>query len=478
MRPTTVQVLSPAELAAVDRASLELLQETGIRVRGRDLLGELAGMGLAVDHDRGRVRFSPEQVREAIARTPRRVELYDRSGRPAFAVGQGSPPRFAAGFNATFVLDSATGARRPAAKADVARCARLAHALGEIDLVGPAAVPHDVPAAAAGLHALEAVLESTTKPVLFAPENDGEAAALLEMLQAAAEEEEAIGLAGICQFSPSSPLFWNEGTLRGFLRVAHAGFPCTILPGPLAGATSPYTLAANLVQKNSEALAALTMAQLARPGTPLLLYNAGGQFDMRSQAAVLGTPEMTLLLLAGTQLARFYGLPTHACFPSSDSHCLDEQLGIENSLQLLACLFGGADLMVNAGMFACGETSSPEQLLIDNDLIAVVRRIARGITVDEEHLCREAFRRVEPGGSFLEDPTTLAHLRSGEWTELKVLGRQRHDPWRRDGSLTAADRARRLAEELDHGEQAMLAPEARRRVRDIIAQFERGHRVG
>ena len=134
--------------------------------------------------------------------------------------------------------------------------------------MGPAAVPHDVPAVAAGLHALEAVLESTTKPVLFAPENDGEAAALLEMLQAAAGEE-AIGPAGICQFSPSSPLFWNEGTLRGFLRVAHAGFPCTILPGPLAGATSPYTLAANLVQKNSEALAALTMAQLARPGTPL-----------------------------------------------------------------------------------------------------------------------------------------------------------------------------------------------------------------
>jgi trimethylamine--corrinoid protein Co-methyltransferase len=448
-------------------------------VRGNDLLGELSGMGLAVDQDRGRIRFSPAQVREAIALTPRRVQLYDRSGRSAFAIGQGSPPRFAAGFNATFVLDSTTHARRPAAKADVARCARLAHALGEIDLVGPAAVPHDVPAAAAGLHALEAVLASTTKPVLFAPENDGEAAALLEMLQAAAGEA-AIDRApaGICQFSPSSPLFWNEGTLRGFLRVARAGFPCTILPGPLAGATSPYTLAANLVQKNGEALAALTMAQLARPGTPLLMYNAGGQFDMRSQAAVLGTPEMTLLLLAGTQLARFYGLPTHACFPSSDSHCLDEQLGIENSLQLLACLLGGADLMVNAGMFACGETSSPEQLLIDNDLIAAVRRIARGITVDEEHLCREAFRRVEPGGSFLEDPTTLAHLRSGEWTEYKVLGRQRHDPWRRDGSLTAVDRARRLAEELYHGEQAMLAPEARRRVRDIIARFERGHRAG
>ena len=476
MRPTVVEVLSPEELTAIDQASREVLQETGILVRSRDLLLELEGLGLEVDHDGFRVRFSPAQVQKAIGCAPRRIELHDRNGRPAFAIGQGNPPRFAAGFNATFVLDSTGGARRPALKADVAHCARLAHALGDIDLVGPAAVPHDVPAAAAALHSLEAVLDSTTKPVLFAPENDGEAAALLEILEAAGRPAAGHAPAGICQFSPSSPLFWNEGTLKGFLRVARAGFPCTILPGPLAGATSPYTLASNLVQKNSEALAALTMAQLARPGTPLLVYNAGGQFDMRSQAAVFGTPEVALILLAGTQLARFYGLPTHACFPSSDSHCLDEQLGIENSLQLLACWLARADLMVNAGMLAGGQTASPEQLVIDNDLCALVRRIARGIVVDPEHLCREAFRRVGPGASFLEDPTTLAHLRSGEWSELEVLSRQRHDSWRQEGSPTVVERAGRVARGLDGAEAARLQPEARRRIRDIIGGYERSHR--
>jgi trimethylamine--corrinoid protein Co-methyltransferase len=473
VRPTLVDVLAPEELLAIDQASREVLQRAGVRVRSRELLDRFADLGLAVDHDRLRVRFDPQQVQQALDLVPRGFRIFDRDGRPAFALGRGEPPRFAAGFNATFLLEPS--GRRPATRADVARCARLADCLEEIDLVGPAAVPHDVPARAAGLHAVAEVLGSTRKPLLFAPESDGETRAILEMLRAVGGQSAAGPRpAGICQFSPSSPLFWSEGALRGFLRVAGEGFPCIILPGPLAGATSPYTLAANLVQKNSEALAAVVLAQLTRPGTPLLVYNAGGQFDMRCQTAVFGSPEVTLILLAGTQLARYYGLPTHACFPSSDSHCLDEQLGIENAVQLLACLFAGADLMVNAGMFAGGQTVCPEQLVIDNDLYTLVRRIGRGFPVDAPHLCREAFGRVEPEGSFLEDPTTIAHLRSGEWSELRVLGRQDHERWRREGSPTASDRARRIVEELAGREPASLDESRQRQLRRILSDFEQG----
>ena len=479
MTPTAVEVLSPEEILALDRTSKEILQDTGIGLRSQELLYLLEGKGLEVDHEGERVRFSPEQVQRGIALTPPSLEIFDRDKFKRFTLGRGCPPRFAAGFNATFTLETTIGARRPATKADVARYARVAQHLEELDMVGPSAVPHDVAAPAALLHAVEAVLDNTTKPILFAPENDEETAALIEILKVVAGEAN-IGAApqGICQFSPSSPLFWNEGTLKGFLRMVGEGFPCTILPGPLAGATSPYTLAANLVQKNCEVLAAVVMAQFVRPGAPLLCYNAGGQFDMRAQTAVFGSPEVALILMAGTQLARFYGLPTHGCFPSSDSHCLDEQIGIENTMQLLVCLLSGADLMVNAGMFAGGETVSLEQLVIDNDLCGLVRRIARGMKVDEQHLCREAFGRVGPRGNYLEDPTTLAHLRNGEWSEAKVLCRQRHEQWRGDGAPDIVERARRVAEELGRREQAPLKNEQKRRIRSIITDYERSRVSG
>jgi trimethylamine--corrinoid protein Co-methyltransferase len=471
---TNPKILSPEELRAIDEASRELLEETGFHVRDGALLERLEGMGLEVDQGRKRVRVASGRVQEALALTPRRVQLHNRRGEPIFALGGGAEFRFAAGFNATFTLDAGTGERRRACKADVASYARLAQHLSGIDMVGPQVVPHDVPPCSSTLHAVEAVLENTAKPILFAPDDEQETAALIEILRAVTGETE-IGHApiGICQFSPSSPLFWSDCALKGFLRIVAAGFPCTILPGPLAGATSPYSLAANLVQKNAEVLAAVVMAQLVRPGTPLLCNSAGGQFDMRFQTAVFGSPEVLLLLMAGTQLAQSYGLPTHACFPSSDSHSLDEQLGIENSMQLLACLFSGVDLMVNAGMFAAGETACPEQMVIDNDICGALRRLSRGIEVDEQHLCRDALRRVGPGGSFLEEPSTLANLRSEEWWEPAIMGRQRYEQWKDGGAASVVQRAREGVQQISGREERWLEGEQKRRVEQIIADFER-----
>jgi trimethylamine--corrinoid protein Co-methyltransferase len=134
-------------------------------------------------------------------------------------------------------------------------------------------------------------------------------------------------------------------------------------------------------------LSGVVIAQLMNRGTPLLVYNGGGQFDMRSMTAVLGTPEMATVMMAGNQLARFYKIPTHACIPCSDSHCPDQQLGMENMMFFFAGMLCKSDLMVNAGMFATGETASFEQLIIDNEIIKLARSIAKGILVNEDTVC-------------------------------------------------------------------------------------------
>jgi trimethylamine--corrinoid protein Co-methyltransferase len=256
------------------------------------------------------------------------------------------------------------------------------------------------------------------------------------------------------------------------MRVAREGFPCTILPGPLAGATSPYSLAANLIQKNCEVLSGVVIAQLANPGAPVLCYNGGGQFDMSSLTALLGTPEVTLILIAGSQLARYYGLPTHACIPTSDSHALDEQLAIENAMQVFAGTLSGSDLMVNAGMYATGETAALEQLVLDNELFKIARRLARGICVDREHLCLEAFRRAGETGNFLEDPSTLRFLRSGEWSTSQLLTRDKYENWRAKGARTVGEKAAELAGSLLEREDVSLEEGKRREIAAIIRAFE------
>jgi trimethylamine--corrinoid protein Co-methyltransferase len=238
MKPTILEVLNDEELHLVDRASREILSEVGIKIRGHEVLHSLEDRDLAVDHDRFTVHFDQAQLDSALSQTPETIDLYNGSGEMSFTLGRGNPPRFASGFNAVFHLSAGNVDRQPVTKSQVAEYARVSDQLQCIDVVGPQALPQDVPQSSAILHALDAVLNSTGKPVLFAPENDQEMSSIIEILRVVTGSDKLYKTPiGICQFSPSSPLFWNEGTIKGFMMVAEQGLPCTILPGPLAGAT-------------------------------------------------------------------------------------------------------------------------------------------------------------------------------------------------------------------------------------------------
>jgi trimethylamine---corrinoid protein Co-methyltransferase len=468
-----LKVLSPEELAFIDGASRDILSEVGVVIRSERVLSLLEDHGVAVDHDRLVATFKHGQVQKAVDRVPRDIRVHDRNRSSVVSLGEGHPPRFASGHNAVFTWHGAGAPRTPATKQEVGEFAKLANYLDQVDVVGPEAMPQDVPARSSLLHGFDAVINNTVKPVLFSPENDRELAAIIDMLRVASGG----GRAGenpmaICQFSPSSPFVWSEGAIEGFVRVVKEGLPCTILPGPLAGATSPYSLVGNLIQKNCEVLSGVVIAQLLNPGAPLLSYNGGGQFDMRSMTAVFGTAEVTLILIAGSQLAHFYHLPTHACIPNSDSHELDEQLGMENALNVIAGTLGGSDLMVNAGMFAAGETAAFEQLVLDNDLFALARRMARGISVDPQHACLDSFRRTGPMGNYLEDPSTLRFLRSDEWATSEIFTREKYENWRSKGAKSVVEKARERADFLKRGDDVSLDASQRREIAAIIRAFE------
>jgi trimethylamine--corrinoid protein Co-methyltransferase len=411
MKPSQLYVLNEEEIRMIDDVSREVLSTDGVSIRSRELLLRLEDKGLRVDHDRYIVKFDPDQVQDVLDAAPEQIEIFSRDRSYSYKLGRKHKSRFAAEFKAIHITDVSGRERRPMCKREVAAFAKVANYLPEIDVVSPEAMPRDVPATSSILHTVDAVLSNTLKPVLFSPENDTEVSALIEMIRIMVDSQRIDhNPIGTCQFSPSSPLFWNEGTIKGFMKIAEEEFPCTILPGSLAGATSPCTLASNLVRKNCEVLSGVVIAQLINRGTPLLCYNGGGQFSMRSLTALLGTPEVTLIMTAGTQLARYYKLPTHACMPCSDAHCLDQQLGIENMMLILSGILCRTDLLVNAGMFATGETSSLEQLVIDNEIMHMVRRYADGFTVDKEKIVhghdqtgrspgRFPVRRIDHGAS-------------------------------------------------------------------------------
>ncbi len=445
-----LEVLSPAEIREIHEASLDILSGCGVKVLSPRMLEFLKGKGLKADAARQLVYFSPTEVEDALASIPPRIEVYDREGRPAFALG-GGESRIAAGHNAVNWVDSDTGETRFSRVADVETFARLCQQLEAIDMIGIPVMPQDVPDPKATLlYGVRAVIENSSKPVYFSTDNARVNNAIIELLRAAFAGNFQEKVYGIAQFSPTSPLYWEEGVLEAFLDMAGSGVPIAVLPEPIAGVSAPYTLAGLLTVNNAECLSGLAMLQLLRPGTPVLYANSWTTMDMQNGAALVGSTETSLGRIAGAQMARFYKCPSHTTAPNSDNHAHDEQSAWEKTLTTFTAVAAGTDLVVNCGMFATGLTCSHEQLLMDEAISAFSRRISQGLLVNRDTIAADLIKERGPRGeTYLTAEHTLTWLRSGEYVRPRLSVNGPFGVWQAAGAkdtyALAREEARRMA---------------------------------
>ena len=112
-------------------------------------------------------------------------------------------------------------------------------------------------------------------------------------------------------YSIVSPLTWTDTALELFYRTRGHGIPIMINSEPLAGGTSPVTLAGSLALADAEVLSGIVINQIIEPGRPCI-YNAGFAhvFDMMTTLVLTGSPENALLQAAGAEMAHYHGLPS------------------------------------------------------------------------------------------------------------------------------------------------------------------------
>jgi trimethylamine--corrinoid protein Co-methyltransferase len=252
---------------------------------------------------------------------------------------------------------------------------------------------------------------------------------------------------GISQLSPTSPLYWEEGVLEAIMDTVETGVPLAILPEPNAGVSAPYTLAGLLLVNNVECLSGLAMIQLLRPGAKAMYANSWTATDMRTGAALVGSTETNICRIAGTQLGKFYQVPTHTTAPNSDNHAHDEQNAWEKTFSTFTAAGAGTDLLVNCGMFATGMTCSHEQLIMDEEISAMTRRILRGVQVDKETLAAGLIREIGTHGEgYLTAEHTLERLHGDEYLPPRVSVRGSRTLWETAGAKDTYQLARERAQ--------------------------------
>ena len=222
------------------------------------------------------------------------------------------------------------------------------------------------------------------------------------------------GYNGLVGISPESPLNFPQSITAVMRVIIAAGLPAVMLPAPLAGFTAPITLAGGLVQQNASMLAAAAMASQINPATPLI-YGARLAFaNMRTGSSIWGLPNVGMAGAYAVQLADYYGFVSDLYGLSCSSCTHDTQAGYEKMANGLLPLMAGADMISGLGGLASLTVASNEQLVIDNEIMRVLRKMVRGIKLDKDTLAVDVIAAAAEDQPYLLQEHTLRYLRDDE----------------------------------------------------------------
>jgi trimethylamine--corrinoid protein Co-methyltransferase len=263
--------LIPEDVKQIDRTGRQILSRIGIRIKDSIFLNRLEEAGAQVDYENQRVRFQGEQLDALLSRAPSHFTLYSRDGKNDLPLRNGRV-HFANGGRVFRILDMATGGYRLTMLRDVAHTAALVNNLEHVHFYVIACQAHDLKPRYYHLNDFFHAFNHTTKHVMGGCDNLAGVEQVWKLAVYIAGGEEKFREKPFFSVitNPISPLTIEVNTLNILDFCAIHGIPVTCSPAPIAGATSPATLAGTLAQLHAEALAGVAISQVLAPGARVL----------------------------------------------------------------------------------------------------------------------------------------------------------------------------------------------------------------
>lgn len=434
------EVLSQDQVDTIIDTALGVLATQGMHFlepSSRDLLKKA---GASVDGEI--VRFEADLVRETVAHAPAQFGLRARNPDHDLIIG-GNHILFTSVGGPAFCSDLDNG-RRPGNYAEMCDYLRVVQSLNIVHQEGGGAFEAmDLPAQTRHLDlylAQHRLLDKNCQAYALGRERTVDAIEMACIALGTDRDGLAQQPALLAIINTNSPLQLDVQMTEAVLELAAAGQACCITPFTLAGSMSPATLAGTLMQQTAEVLAVATLAQVVRPGAPILYGSFASNVDMQSGAPALGTPEYTKAAQASGQIARRLGLP----FRSSNttvSNWPDAQAAFESQMSLWGAVMGHANLVNHAaGWLEAGLTASFEKLIIDAEMLQMIAEYLRPIEVNDDELAVDAIAEVGPGGHHFGTAHTLERYEHAFYTPL-LSARQNFESWQEAGSPDTAKRA-------------------------------------
>jgi len=468
MRPTLHTLGEDLVHRVLDEVK-QIMGEIGMEIRGPQLRQRLLDHGLKADPSSGRILFPPDEVDKAIASCPNSFTLYNRDGEPHAELG-GNNVHFVPASSGLKILDHRTNEVRLADSKDFIEYARLCDGLDHIAYLATAfSTNDDIEPQVSDAWRLYMCMTTSKKPVVSGAFSESGVPRMAEMMQLfRADHSELLAKPmSIFTITATGNFRYGEDSCQNLLDCVEAGIPVEIVPVTLMGLIAPVTLVGALVFHCVDVLTGIVMAQIVRPGAPVLFGGAPATFHMKAASSPMLAIEALHLDVAYVSVAKHLNLPCQAYMGLTDAKVLDAQAGAETFGSALLAAIAGVNSVSGPGMLDFVLTFSLPKLVFDNEICGQVLHFIREIEPREDLPTTDLVRELIANDHLITSPHTLKHWPQELYLTDPVFDRENREAWEKAGSTSLDQRTfdgveKRLASYVPIDTDSALDAELRR----------------
>lgn len=451
MRPRLRVVPDELVVPIIEEAK-RILAEIGVEVRGARLRERLLAHGLRLAHtadDAERMLFPPEVVDRAVATAPRSIALFDRDGAPCAELG-GDKVHFVPGSSGLHVLDHRSGETRLSNTRDFIEYVRVADGLKNLGYLATAFSTNDIEPQVSDAWRLYLVLTNSRRPVVSGAFTEHGVPRMARMMQLFRRDQADLIARPMSIFTVTATGFYrySEDSCQNLMDCAEFGIPVEIVPVTLMGLIAPVTLVGATVMHVADVLAGVTMAQLVKPGTPVLFGGAPATFHMKTAMSPMAAIETLHLNVAYVEIAKHLGLPTQGYMALSEGKFLDAQAGAETFAGALLAAISGVNSVSGPGMLDYVLTFSLEKLVFDDELCGQALHFCREFAVMEDLPTLDLVRQLLAEKHLLTAGHTLSYWPRELYLPGPVFDRINRETWLQQGGRSLDQRVKAEVERL------------------------------
>ncbi len=386
--------------------AMRVVEQIGCEFQDGESLDYWRRTGAEIDGER--VRIGRDELLALIAGIPSSYVHHARNPERRVRVGDGHAV-VSPSYGAPFVRDM-DGKRRYATLEDLNNLQKLNHMASTIHIAGGTIVePVDVPVPHRHLHMAYSALKYSDKPIIGNVTARERARDTIEMTRIVFGDEFAANNACTTSLiNANSPLIWDQTMLDALKEYAINNHAVMCSPFSMTAASTPASNVGTVGEVLAEALMALAMTQIIRPGTPVLFGVPAMTVALNSGAPVHGSPDSAMVQFLSNAMARRYGIPHRAILNVATSKSGDMQSAYDSMWGLFPSMLSGADwLTMGGGMLEGSLTVGYGKTMIDFEQLDAFYHFLQGPDFHDIEEVFEIAKRVGPGGHFLGEAHTL-----------------------------------------------------------------------